>query len=106
MLLPVLFSVTPASAQITCGGIVGRVTSVDGWIIPAATIRLRDKSTKLITTTQSNADGEYTICLLAGTYDVFSDSPGYKSIKRKSVKVDSTAKNVIDLVMAHRKESS
>ena len=98
-----LYSVpTPkAMAQSKCGGIDGRVTSVEGWVIPKASVRFLKKSTKNSTNVESDANGEYSACLSPGVYDVFAKALGYKPAKRKSIKVDASAKNLIDFVMKH-----
>lgn len=98
-----LLSELSISAQQSCGGIEGRVTTEEGWVIPGANIRLANKVTKQIKIVQSDGSGEYTICLEAGVYDVFADSLGFKSAKRKSIKVDASAKNIIDFVMKRGK---
>ena len=93
----------PASAQQTCGGIKGRVTTEEGWVIPGANIRLANKRTKQRVSAQSNGEGEYTMCLEAGVYDVFADAEGFKPAKRKSIEVDASAMNIIDFVMKRGK---
>lgn len=101
--LLVLPSELLVSAQQSCGGVEGRVTTPEGWVIPATNIRLVNKSTKQIKSVQSDDKGEYTICLEAGVYDVLADSPGFKPAKRKSIKVEASAKNIIDFVMKRGK---
>lgn len=91
----------PATAQNTCGGIEGRATSVEGWVIPKVTIRLLNKATKQTTTVETDASGNYTACLQVGTYDVLASTLGYKQVKRKSIKVDVSSKALIDFVMKH-----
>ena len=98
-----LLSELSISAQQSCGGIEGRVTTEEGWVIPGANISLANKATKQIKSVQADEKGEYTICLEAGVYDVLADSLGFKSAKRKSIKVEASAKNIIDFVMKRGK---
>lgn len=95
----VLFAESTASAQQPCGGIEGRLTTEEGWLIPGAYIRLANKATKQIRQVQSDDKGEYTICLTAGVYNVFADSLGFKPAKRQSIKVETSVRNIIDFVM-------
>ena len=102
ILLACLFlSEVPALAQNPCGGIEGRATSVEGWVIPKATIRLLNKATKQTLAVETDASGNYTACLPVGTYDVLASSLGYKKAKRKSIKVDASSKALVDFVMKH-----
>ena len=66
-------------------------------------IRLVNKATKQSTRVQTNGEGEYTICLAAGIYDVFADAEGFKPAKRKSIKVETSAKSTIDFMMKRGK---
>src|SRR6187402_1935310 len=68
-------------AQAKCGGIEGRVTTPEGWMIPMARIWFFNKDTKKTTNVESNGDGEYEMCLSAGTYDVSIEALGFKSAK-------------------------
>jgi hypothetical protein len=91
----------PATAQNTYGGIEGRATSIEGWVIPKVTIRLLNKATKQTATVETDASGNYTACLPVGTDDVLASTLGYKQSKRKSIKVDASSKALIDFVMKH-----
>jgi hypothetical protein len=95
----VSFGKPAVTAQETCGGIEGRATSPQGWLIPKAMIRLVNKATKQATNVEADNNGDYTVCLLSGTYDVLANAMGYKRAKRKSIKVDATSKVMIDFVM-------
>ncbi|MFL6230007.1 MAG: carboxypeptidase-like regulatory domain-containing protein [Pyrinomonadaceae bacterium] len=92
-----------AAASQTCGGIKGRVTTEDGAVIPGAGIRLVDKKTKQRTNAQTTGEGEYSVCLAEGVYDVFADALAFKPAKRKSIKVDARSKSIIDFVMKRGK---
>lgn len=88
-------------AQIKCGGIEGRVTSLEGWVIPKASIRIISKDVEKLVTVETNDLGEYSSCLSPGIYEVFAKAPGYKSKKRSKIKVDESSKALIDFVMEH-----
>src|SRR5690349_11603787 len=88
----VFFATSAVMAQQTCGGIEGRATSPQGWVIPKATIRLVNKTTKQTTSVETDNSGGYTVCLSPGTYDVLANALGYKPAKRKSIKVDAASK--------------
>jgi hypothetical protein len=98
-LLVLPFTISGVAAQSTCGGIKGRVTSPQGWVIPKATILLINKRSKQTINVETDENGEYTICLSAGMYDVLATAAGYKRGKRKSIQVDESSKATIDLVL-------
>lgn len=90
---------TPASAQQTCGGIEGRVTTPEGWVIPGAKVELLNKETKQSTNVATEDKGEYSACLSAGLYDVTVTSPGFKTAKRKAIRVENAIRSIIDFPM-------
>lgn len=83
-------------AQAKCGGIEGRVTTPEGWLIPMARVYFVNKETRKNTTVESNEEGLYSACLSAATYDVTVDAPGFKKAKRKDIKVNYGERSVID----------
>jgi hypothetical protein len=80
-------------------GIEGRTTGIQGWIIVDATIRLINRKTKQTTDVKTDDNGEYLACLSSGTYDVIGNALGYKPARRRSIKVVSPGRNVVDIVM-------
>jgi|GEM_PF-2064586 hypothetical protein len=80
-------------------GIEGRTTGIQGWIIVDATVHLIDRKTKQATDVKTGDNGEYLACLASGTYDVIANAAGYKPARRKSIKVVSLGRNVVDIVM-------
>ena len=88
-----------AVAQNRCVGIEGRATSIQGWLIPAASIRFINKATKQGRAVETDANGEYSACLESGTYDLVATAMGYKAAKRKSIKVEARGWNMVDFVM-------
>jgi hypothetical protein len=97
------FVTQSAMSQENCGGIDGRVTSIEGWVIPGATIRILNKKTKQRFSVETTESGEYSVCLATGMYDVFANALAYKSMKRESIEVSEPAKVFIDFVMEHDK---
>jgi hypothetical protein len=87
---------TIAKAQAKCGGIEGRLTTPEGWLIPMARIYFFNKDTKKTTNVESDQDGLYTACLAAGTYDISVNAPGFKKAKRKGIKVNYGERSIID----------
>jgi Carboxypeptidase regulatory-like domain len=101
----VAFIPTPVIPQDRCGGIFGRATSTDGWLIPNANIRITEKATKKSINVATDGNGEYSICLSAGKYDLIATALGYKHAERKSIEVAASGKNVIDFVMKHDRKN-
>ena len=101
--IPLSRTVVVTTAQATCGGIDGRVTTSEGWLIPAARISFFNKDTKQTTSVQTREDGQYTACLANGSYDVTATAPGFKTAKRKAVKVEAAVKSIIDFPMRRGK---
>jgi hypothetical protein len=101
--LGLLFFSSSAGAQNVCGGIEGRVTTVEGWLIPHVTIRSVNKLTKQSDNVRTDDKGEYTACLPPGTYDIFATALGFKPMKRKSLKIDAASRAIIDFTMKRGK---
>ena len=86
-------------AQTRCGGIEGRVTTPEGWVIPGAKIQLLNRDSKQSANVETKGSGEYAACLSPGTYDVIVVTPGFKTAKRKAIKVEKDGKSIIDFPM-------
>ena len=93
---------TPVRAQESCAGVKGRLTTVEGWVIPGATIRAPNKATKQSASVNTDSFGEYSLCLAPGTYDIGATMLGFKPAKRRSIKVDSSMA-IIDFTMKRGK---
>jgi hypothetical protein len=93
----------PTIAQNDCDGVVGRLTTVEGWVITDVTIRLVNKATKQRVEVKTDSNGEYIACLTPGSYDVFATMLGFKPAKRKSVKVDAKSRSIIDFTLKRGK---
>ena len=69
--LSCLLLATSASAQVTTGDIVGRVTDESGAVLPGATVTVDNVGTHEIRTTVTSATGDYVVNLLPiGSYQV------------------------------------
>ena len=69
--LSFLLLATAASAQVTTGDIVGRVTDESGAVLPGATVTVDNVGTHEIRTTVTSATGDYVVNLLPiGSYQV------------------------------------
>src|SRR5262245_52464402 len=69
--LSCLLLATSASAQVTTGDIVGRVTDESGAVLPGATVTIDNAGTHEVRTTVTSATGDYVVNLLPiGSYQV------------------------------------
>ncbi len=84
-----LLLVVSASAQSAIyGTIVGTVTDKTGASIPGATITVTDISKGTVTTSKSNASGEFTVpYLVPDSYNVKISFTGFKTYEAKSLEV-------------------
>lgn len=84
-----LLLVVSASAQSAIyGTIVGTVTDKTGAAIPGATITVTDISKGTVTTSKSNASGEFTVpYLVPDRYNVKISFTGFKTYEAKSLEV-------------------
>ena len=68
-----------ASAQVTTGDIVGRVTDESGAVLPGATVTVENVGTHDIRTTVTSATGDYIVNLLPiGSYKVRVELQGFR----------------------------
>src|SRR5271155_2633404 len=87
--LPVCCSVTPAFGQgITTGTISGTITDPSGAVVSGAAVTALDTSKGTTLTTQSGADGAFSIRLVPiGTYRVTVSSSGFSGAQVDDVLV-------------------
>ncbi len=75
-----------AAAQTPSATLVGRITDASHAGIAGATVQVRSVSTNELRTTQSQADGEYTISnLQPGGYEVTIDKAGFKQLRESNL---------------------
>ncbi len=105
-LLLMVLAVATAIAQVPTGTITGAVQDESGAIIPAATVTITNKATAATRTVVSRADGTYSSTLLsAGTYEVKSSVPGFRTIVRDAeVAVGSTTTVDLHLQVGQSKD--
>ena len=88
-LMALLFAASPVSAQITTGNVTGTVKDAQGGVVPGATVVLisEARGTKLAPVT-TNETGVYVMPnVTADTYTVEVTMDGFKTVRRKGVKV-------------------
>lgn len=78
-------------------GIMGRITTIDGSVVPCAQIQISRGGSKVAT--KANTNGEYWIELKPGLYEVSVDHAGFKFATRKDITVHANSKAVVDIVL-------
>jgi len=100
MLLCTAFAVS-ANAQEFRGTLSGKVTDATGAVIPNAKVTVTETNTGTVNQTVSDADGQWVVpFLLPGTYKVEAQAPGFQSIVRNSITLQSQEHPIIDLSMS------
>jgi hypothetical protein len=89
----------PMYLQQQCGGIVGRITTSDGALVPGVIITAKSKETKKTATAISDYKGQYALCLVSGSYDVLINDAAYRRAERKSIKVTQATISTLDFVL-------
>ena len=80
LLVLLVVAATFVSAQTFRGTILGTVSDTSGAVVPGATVKARNTGTGLERTTQTTAEGNYSISELPiGTYNVTVTQPGFQS---------------------------
>jgi len=91
---------TTANAQSTHGAIVGTLTDATNAVLPGVSVTVVNKDTNISRTVLSSDSGYYeATALLAGTYRVQAEFPGFKTLTRDGVILESRAIVRIDLRM-------
>lgn len=70
--------------------LAGRVKDPSGAVAPGVEVRATNRETGLAFTTKTNDEGEYSLELLAGNYDLEIEGVGFKSDKRENVLIAAT----------------
>jgi carboxypeptidase family protein len=96
-LLVGLFWVSVASSQSVGGKISGRVTDPSGAIIPGVQVTAQNVSTNVVTSTQTDSSGYYTIQLPSGDYTLTVTANGFATLKQQNVSVTIGSDVGIDL---------
>ncbi|HZR67331.1 MAG TPA: TonB-dependent receptor [Terriglobales bacterium] len=93
-----LFSVYSLPAQTFRGTILGTVTDPQGAVVAGATVTVRNIDTALERTTQTSADGSYSVPELPiGTYTVTVSQTGFQKSVTNGLKVDIASEKRVDV---------
>src|SRR5262249_23045560 len=77
-----------ASAQVLYGSAVGMVEDQTGSSVSNATVTMTNKASGVIRTTNTGADGRFTLpSLLPGAYDLKVTASGFKTLTKTEVEV-------------------
>src|SRR5579862_5573477 len=96
----VLLAAVSLSAQTFRGTILGTVTDPSGAVVPGAKVTVRNVATGLERSTDTSADGSYSIPELPiGTYDVTVTQTGFQTYVTKGVNVDVASERRVDAAM-------
>src|SRR5271156_5555612 len=96
----VLLSTAMLVGQTFRGTILGSVTDPSGAVIAGATVKLRNVATGLERSTETSADGSYSVPELPiGTYSVTVTQTGFQTFVASGVTVDVAGERRIDASM-------
>ena len=107
LLLPVLtfalllMAIVPAaSAQEFRGTVSGKVADPSGAVVPNAQITITEETTGAVSKTVSDASGQYVVpFLLPGTYRIQVKAPGFESVVRKGILLQSQEHPILDIAL-------
>ena len=86
-------------AQEPCAGIMGRITTEDGALVPGVIIIIRSKDTKKTENARTDGEGQYALCLSPGLYDVLINEAAFRRAERKKIKVTQSGRPTVDFVL-------
>ena len=93
----ILLTATSLVAQTFRGTILGTVTDASDALISGATVKARNSATGLERTTQTSADGSFSISELPiGTYQVTITQPGFQTSVTSNVEVNVASQRRVD----------
>ena len=106
-LVLVLALSTPLKGQSTHGSIVGTVTDATNAVLPGVSVMVVNKETNFSRVVLTNDAGYYeATALLAGTYRVQAEFPGFKTLTRDGIVLESRAIVRSDLRMEIGEQST
>lgn len=88
--LVLLFLALPqtGNAQVLYGSLTGRVTDLQGAVVPGATVTITHKETNQVRQAVTDASGNYDFATVAaGTYTVKIGKTGFKTVSREGIAV-------------------
>lgn len=87
-------------AQETRGTVLGRVTDASGAVVPGVTVQATNMATSVVSTTQSNAEGNYEMpFLIPGTYRLNAEQRGFKTFVRDGIEIRIADRLTINIAM-------
>jgi hypothetical protein len=94
--------VPAAVAQTVTGTLEGRVTDPAGAFVPAAQVRVKEISTGMTRSSETNTEGSFQIPYLPlGTYDVSTEAPGFQAqTVRATIELNRTTVLNVNLAVA------
>jgi len=96
----VLLMAAALVAQTFRGTILGTVTDQSGALVSGATVKVKNVNTGLERTTQTTADGSYSVTELPlGTYTVTASQSGFQTSVTSDVAVDVAAERRVDIAL-------
>src|SRR5579863_5059562 len=96
----VLLFATTLVAQTFRGTILGTVTDASGAVVPGATVKVHNTNTGLDRSTQTSADGSYTVSELpVGTYSVSVSQNGFQTSVTSEIAVDVASERRVDIAL-------
>ena len=82
-----------------CSGIMGRITSEHGALVPGVNITIKSKDTKKTENAKTDGEGRYALCLPPGRYDVLINEPAFRRAERQKIEVTPSGKPTVDFVL-------
>jgi len=99
-ILVILSLVAAAKAQTFRGTILGTVTDSSGLAVAGATVTVKNAETGLVRTSQTTADGSYTVTELPiGTYTVTITQSGFQTSVTSDVAVNVAGERRVDIAL-------
>lgn len=87
-------------AQLRSGTIVGTVLDSTGAAVPAADVTVREQNTNISYDFRTNEAGQYTVPYLpAGIYSVTVKKPGFKTVTRSNVPLETASTVRVDITL-------
>lgn len=100
LLISICLISTSASAQTFRGTILGTVSDPQGAVVSAAKVTVHNVNTGLERSTQTSADGSYSVPELpTGTYTVTVSQSGFQTSVTSNVPIDVAAERRVDVTM-------
>src|SRR5579864_7336414 len=100
ILILLLWSLSPLSAQTNRGGISGTIFDPSGAPVPHAQVLVTNIGTNQTTTLTASADGNYEATLLEPvTYRITVEVPGFAKSVLEGVKVDTSTTSTVNITL-------